>query len=265
MEKLEICGNDTVKMACDEAGKLHLWEGQEWKEFPFNAIYRGYFPACRFTAVGYFAEQFYAAGVDDGGDPHLFLTAMGKVWVEQNLTATGAMGEKTRLRGEPVKLLCSREPFQVHLMTNAGQLASIPDCPKCIRIKTLEGIPRDGWISGSSLHIRWENGGEGEISLLDASRYRVAWSYAAGMMASGKAIVADLRSREAWEKGHFPRSISLPAEGVEDWLQTRDKEECILFLCRFGVQADNAAICARRMGFSRAYSLGGTEEFAHLD
>lgn len=40
-------------------------------------------------------------------------------------------------------------------------------------------------------------------------------------------------------------------------IEIQEKERCILFLCDYGVQSDQAARVARRKGYHQAYSIGG--------
>lgn len=265
MDYLDVCGSEKARFCRDGDGNLYQWQAQKWEKYRFNEIYRDYYKPCRFTALGYFGGQFYAAGVDGENRTHLFLSLMGGVWNEQNLVATSPMGGRTELRGAAVKLLYTQSPYQVCLLTNAGQLAILPDCPKCIRILPLEDEPVDGWMDEKDIRIKWRSGGERTISLASVNQFRVAWSYAADLIKKHGATVVDLRSQTEYQKGHIQPSVSIQAGAVEGWLEGQSKEAYLLFLCKYGVQADQCAKFARKNRFVHAYSMGGTEPFAHLD
>ena len=54
-------------------------------------------------------------------------------------------------------------------------------------------------------------------------------------------------------------------EDIGELLSDKDKNHCLIFLCRTGRRADEAAEYARSHGFRQAYSAGGREEWAHVE
>lgn len=121
----------------------------------------------------------------------------------------------------------------------------------------------DGRIEGGWLHIRWSSGAWGKLPLSAAQQVRVSWELAQRWLLHDQAQVVDLRPRSAPQAEFFANSIQMEMQKVPQWLERIPTERCILFLCQYGTQADQCAKMARRMGFARAYSLGGTEGFAH--
>ena len=265
MAFLNAVGTDAVRFCRDETGGLYRWENGRWEVYPFNALYEGYFPPCRFTALGYFDGQFYIVGVDKSNRTRMYLSMAGNVWTEQELVSVDPMGARTVLMGAVVSMLYLEQPNQVMLLTEAGMLAVIPDCPRCIRIGKLEQVPEDAWLDGGKICIRWKSGKVGMIPQNVVDQVRVAWDYAEVLMQQYCACVIDLRPVEEKRQTRFTDCIRLPPEAVPEWLEGQGKETYLFFLCRFGVQADQCAQLARRKGFVHAYSLGGTEKFAHLE
>lgn len=265
MAFLDAVGTDTVRLCRDEVGRLYQGANGQWEEYPFNTLYEGYFPHCRFTALGYFDSQFYAAGVDGNNRTRMFLSMMGNVWTEQTLVAVDPMGGRTVLMGAVVKMLYQERQNQLLLLTTAGMLAVIPDCPRCIRIQMLEQVPEDAWIDGEKICIQWNSGEMGTVSLNVVDQVRVAWSYAETMMQQHPACVIDLRPAAEKQQERFLPCVRLSPEAVPEWLERQRQGRYLFFLCKFGVQADQCARLARRRGNVHSYSLGGTEVFAHLE
>ena len=173
-------------------------------------------------------------------------------------------GGQIRTRGRIIRIIYADELRQVLLITDAGQVVTLPDCPKCLRIHPFSGTPTDARLAGSNLEIKLEGGAEARIPLYALAQYRVSWSFADHMVRRG-AIIADLREAGEFARGHLPGSENVPFESLGDWLATRSKSETLLFLCRTGVLADEAADYARGGGWQNAYSMGGLNAFGHID
>ena len=109
-------------------------------ELDFNACYRGYYPACRFTAAASGGRQLYAAGTDAEGVPHLFVSGTGSVWSPvsiQSHTTPVPLCEY----GDIVRILYDSAGQTPYLVTRAGYLVILPDCPKCVRARKVSDVP----------------------------------------------------------------------------------------------------------------------------
>lgn len=263
MEYLDIIDSPQKRLCRDAQGRLYRMNGMDWEEYPFNSIYEGYFPACRFTALGYLEQRYYAAGTDEGGNARVFESDGGEVWIERPLVEIDPMGGRTALPGDVIKLLYMDKPFHLILLSDAGEMAIVPDCPKCVKILPLEGHPTDGCMEDGWIHIRWSSGVWGKLPLSAAQQVRVSWELAQRWLLHDQAQVVDLCPQTALQTEFFDHRIQMEMQEIPEWLEGISTERCILFLCQYGTQADQCAKMARRMGFVRAYSLGGTEEFAH--
>lgn len=259
MELLEIVGIPPHRMARDPQGRLYLQQDSGWEEFPFHELYRSDYPACEFSALGYYDQQFYIAGVDDAGNTHLFSSSGGSVWTEHPLIAADPMGHGTVLRGRVVKMLCRDKPFQLILLTDEGRLALVPDCPKCVRIERLSQKPQDAYLQEDWLWIQWESGQWEKLPLCVLQQVRVTWEYARSLCRKTRVRLVDLGGDNGPVQPLDAPYIHMDIAHVDSWLETVPKRECLIFLCRYGVQADQCAKLARRRGFSDAYSLGGMD------
>ena len=264
MQYLDECSSRGVALARDGEGRLYRRAGDAWEYYDFNGDYAGYYLPCRFTAVAVCGELFYIAGLDANGRPHLFSSLSGSVWDEHSLSAQSPLGDRMSAAGSVVKILWDEGARQVLLLTDAGQVVTLPDCPKCLRVRALKGRPLDARLHDGALEIDVADGTRQTLPLSALRQYRVSWSYAAGLLRQGARVV-DLRGTEEYAHGHLPGSENVPFSGLEDWLSQQPKAAICLFLCRTGVLADEAADYARAGGWASAYSLGGLEAFAHVD
>lgn len=268
MEILDACtaADGSVTLGRTYDGRLWRRDGG-WKLYDFNEIHRGFYPACRFTALAYAGDMFQMAGLDGEGCPHVFSSLLGNAWEERNLTARSVMGQQRRASGQVLRILFDEQSHQTFLVCRNGEVVTLPDCPKCVKIKILElggAAVSDGFLEGDGIVLHLTDGRRLRVPVFQAVQFRISLSYCAEIQKQG-AILADLRTPEEFARGHLPGSISLQPEEVEDFLQGREKNQRIAFICRVGTAADDAARCARRMGFPYAYSLGGVNPYAHVE
>jgi len=83
------------------------------------------------------------------------------------------------------------------------------------------------------------------------------------------AVVVDIRSDDAYAKGHIIDAIHLPAERLEDSLDqlAAYRDRAIIVCCNSGRQSAKAASLLAKNGFSAVYKLAGgmmSWESAHL-
>ena len=264
MRPLDECVYSGIALGRDDDGRLYIKSDDQWELFDFNSIYSGYYPPCRFTALAACGGFFHAAGTDDNGRPHLFSSMSGSAWEERPLATRDPMGDLITVNGNVIGIIGHEEQRQLFLVTDAGQLVTLPECPKCMRVHALGGRPAGARLCGSDIIVDMEDGTRTLLSVNALTQYRVSWTYAAGLFAKG-AVIADLREKDNFALGNIPNSVNVPFSALSDWLTARDKAEVILFLCRTGTLADEAADFARAGGWLNAYSMGGLNAFGHVE
>lgn len=264
MAYLNICENGSMVFCRDEAGKLYVWRDGRWDLYDFNNSYAGYYPACCFTALAAAGGLFYAAGIDRDGAPHLFSSISGSVWEEHSLAARTPFGGQMRARGRIVSILYAENARQILLVTYEGQVVTLPDCPKCVQIRNIAGHPVKARLRENMLEIDLADGTSTKIYLRIFLQYRVSWSYASELVQSGGRII-DLRTPEEFASGALDGSVNVPYGQLADWLREQKRDSVLLFLCRMGTLADEAADFARSDGWEKAYSMGGLDVFGHVE
>lgn len=236
-------------MGLDDQGSLWISKGsstsgEEWKPVLFNQTYQGYYPECRFTAIGATEKDYVAAGIGEDGLPYVFRSLMGGVWESVNLVCGSRLFGYRRASGRIVEILYDLRSKQLFMPCANGELLTIPDCPKCAKIqKVTEERIAGGAFSEDYRHmiLMTETGHKLQIGLEEAVQIRVSPDYADQKIKEG-GVLADLREMEE--------------DDVGDWLKTQPKNRFIAFICHYGVQADRAARYAREKGYEKAYSLG---------
>ena len=133
--------NAGIRMRLEDGSLYRCPMDQDlWEFYDFNRIYAGFYPACLFTALSVQRGLFYAAAIDAEGETHVYTSIAGEVWDAVNLTTTGIFG-RDKASGRVLKIFGSTKLDQVFLLTDAGQLITLPNCPKCVRILRLGGNP----------------------------------------------------------------------------------------------------------------------------
>ena len=249
-----------IRLPADGNGPVVLERDEETAAFDFNETYRGFFPACRWTAAGT-AGMLYLAGTDAKGLPHVFSSRGGEVWTETNIRSRTAPAA-VREYGDIVRILWEEKGRQVFLVTKDGFLITLPDCPDCVRARkvTDEGLS-DGRLEGDVLVLTEAGGGEITVPLFLAEQVRCTFSFAAPYLSKG-GLLFDLRDRQERAESPVPAAIPIAPEEVEGLLERMPKRRPLFFFCTHGYLADQAARTAAGYGFERAWSLGGTAELA---
>lgn len=263
---VDICGplDGGTRLARTKDGMLCSQQEGKWQFFDFNREYAGYYPSCTFTALAYTGDLFYLAGLDDTGTPYVFSSLLGRVWESRNLTAKHPLHGEVRASGRVVQILYEEEQRQVFLLCDNGQLIVLPDCPKCVRIMKIRQGVIGGYLKDREIVASYADGTHERVSVETSAQYRASISYMRQQLAQG-GILVDVRAAEVYTADPIPSSINVPLEDLDSWLRDQDKTQAIFFVCQIGVKSDLAVKYARRNGFSRAYSVGGLNTFAHVE
>ena len=155
MAYVDSCSNAGADLYLGADGRLFLRAAgaPEATLLDFNTLYAGYYPRCTFTAVAAGGGLFYAAGLDTDGRPRLFTSLSGGVWEERPLAARDPLGGVVRAERRVLRVLFAEEARQAFLVTDAAQVVTLPDCPKCLRVRPLPQRPTDARLSGDALEI----------------------------------------------------------------------------------------------------------------
>lgn len=271
----KICelGQNRRKLALDEAGGLWRYDSG-WQPVDFNGLYGGYYPSCRFTDLCATDKDFVAAGISENGMPAAYRSLLGGVWDQISLMAVSPVSGCVQVLGCPVALLWDKDTHQLFMVCDSGMLVTIPDCPKCIRIRhiTDQAIIRAKLTEG---YIQAELADQSRIRILiqEAVQFRASFSYAGMCLNRDGGWLVDLsvglRGRKTAQDEIFDsicspdQYVHLETESVGDWLSTVNKDRFVAFICDFGIQADEAASYARARGFFKAVSLGGWRPLLH--
>lgn len=139
---VQVCGREgcRTRLALDRDG--NLWKAQvksgevpDWQPVLFNENYAGYYPACMFTSIAATDVDFVAAGNGEDGLPYVYRSLMGGVWESANLMAGSALNGFVRASGKINQMLYDHQTRQIFLLCDNGELVTMPDCPKCVRVR----------------------------------------------------------------------------------------------------------------------------------
>jgi rhodanese-related sulfurtransferase len=189
---------------------------------------------------------------------------MGGVWEPANLIPASANSVIVRPTGKVLRILYNADENQVFLVCENGELVTLPDCPRCVKIRRVaEKKVADGWIDGDSKEIVMLScdGTEYRLPLKEAVQYRASIEYIRRQLDSGGYLV-DVRDRYTSESEPVGNSVRVPLEELPEWLEVLPINTVLAFFCTIGTRSDRAAEYARRKGFARAYSIGGLREMS---
>ena len=283
MDFIQICEqkNMNLKIALDKEG--NLWKSNaEWQPIAFNENYQGYYPFCTFTAIAATDVDFVAAGMGEDGLPYVYRSVMGGVWESANLLAGSPLNGFVRASGKVNRIVYDGTSRQIFLLCANGELVTMPDCPKCVRVRKvtdcalvdgqiqteINGLLPEQSISGQRLVLINERGEKIILNQYEMTQVRASLSYVREQLKKGGFLV-DLRKKEGAETDFLggirkEQVLHIESEELEEWLSVQPRELFVAFLCEYGTQADEAAHYARRHQFSSAYSLGGAGELFHI-
>jgi phage shock protein E len=71
--------------------------------------------------------------------------------------------------------------------------------------------------------------------------------------------VVDVRTKEEWDEGHIPYTISIPIGNFVTELPEKvpDKNSRILFICKKGVRASGVVTIANKLGYNNVQAMIG--------
>lgn len=282
MEFVQICEQKKLKLqiALDRDG--NLWKYiTAWEPISFNENYRGYYPPCTFTAIAATDMDFVAAGMGEDGLPYVYRSVMGGVWESANLMAGSPLNGFVRATGKVNQILYESASRQVFLLCANGELVTMPDCPKCVRVRKVTDCAlvageikneaansrSEGTAAGRQLILTNERGEKITLNQYEMTQVRASFSYIKEQLKAGGYVI-DLRKQVgAGPLNGIRREQCLHVEldDLEDWLESKPHDMLLAFVCEYGAQADEAAHYARRHGFVKAYSLGGAGELFHVE
>lgn len=232
--------------------------------FDFNTAFRGYYPTCRFTAAARAGGLLYLAGVDENGRVRLFTSLTGGVWDERNVAETSRFAPPAIPESPVIKILHSPEENQVFLVCCMGQLVTLPDCPKCVKIRSVRnGEVTDARMENGEIIIDFADGQSRRVPVRLAAQYRISETFAAKLIGEGAALI-DLRTHEEYEKIHFPGAVNVEYAAAQEWLSGKPKDKTYIFICRTGVLSDEIAFFARGAGFEKSFSMGGMDDIFRI-
>ena len=265
---IEVCGPSELGQYIGRTaqGQLYIEQKGHWEFFNFNEQYAGYYPMCSFTAIAVVEGAFYVAGVDENGEPHVFFSIKGGVWKHRLLTMQYPGHGVMRPSGKVIRILYDEILRQIFLVSQHGQIITLPSCPKCVRILQVsckEVI--DASINGQTIMIFFVDGTHYSISTKHVAQYRVSMTFMRKLLRENDGLLVDLRSENEYAQRNLPNSINVPIHFLYEWLESQEKSELIIFVCHMGFKADLAVQLAQERGFTRVYSLGGIDEEGHVE
>lgn len=261
----------SISLGLTAEGKLML-SGQDghWEDVDFCKNYAGYYSECRFTAIACGNGTFYAAGVDMAGRPHLFTSLMGSVWSETKLI--DIQGQR-QAEGKVVCILYDKTDDQIYLLCENGDLITVPDCMRCIRIRQVtDKQVIGGSMEGRDISVWCRDGSRVKIPMSAARQYRASAEYIAEQFGKARGYLVDFRHSqtgvaETALKESLPGALresvlsgegeyaGMDYAGFREWLGSIPQLTVLAFICESGVLAEEAALYARRLGWRRAYAL----------
>lgn len=254
------------KLGIAENGDLSVFRDGKWQKIAFNERYAGKYPPCEFQDILYARDDFYAAATASDGTAAVYSSLNGEHWAPVNLREQHVWSNGQLPKGGALRLFFEPRMSQILLVCSGGDVAILPECPKCVKIMHVtDRTVLDAAYADHRLILTEEGGLTEEISLVTADRIRVSVSYAKQACAEGGELI-DLRPEEARRiEGSLRGAVVIDPEDLDDYLENKAKETRLFFICRFGTVSDQAAWHAYRMGFQNARSIGGIHQGFHVD
>lgn len=253
-------------------------DSPHWEPILFNETYAGYYEPCHFTAIAVTKNDFVAAGLGPDGRPCAYRSLYGGVWDQVSLLGGNPVTGWVQPHGRINAILYDSSANQLFLLSSSGEVVTLPDCPKCVRIRQVSDQPIiSGEIREDRLCLRLEDGSSLLVSMRDALQLRISYSYGRQCLAkaSGGVVIWLGHQLPDFEKITGVPDVKnnflninleiMTLENIREWLDDQPKDMFMAFWCDYGTQADEAAACARMLGYESAFSLGGARPMLHVD
>ena len=255
------------KLTLAEDGDLCVYKDMQWQRLGFNERFAGKYPSCTFQDILYARDDFYAAGTADDGQAVLYSSLTGELWTPVNLTEQHYWEEKGRLpKGGAVKLFFEPCMDQILLVSAGGDVAILPECPKCVKILHLtDRTVTDAAYEDHRMTFTYESGETETFSLATADRIRVSLCFVKEALAKGGELIDVRPQHRRLQEGPIPCTAAVDPEELDDYLKNKDPDTRLFFICSFGTVADQATWHAYRLGFRNARSVGGWHRGMHID
>lgn len=142
----------------------------------------------------------------------------------------------------------------VHLL--ASDDAQAREAARDLALIGIDGVA--GWFGLETLE-RWEEDGElQEAGVTD-------WPGAEEAVASGDAVLVDVRRRTEWEEGHVPGASHIHLGSLPDRMEELPRDRTVLLYCRTGSRSGIAAGLLQARGMDRVGNVeGGVVERSRL-
>ena len=254
------------KLALADDGDLCVFKDEQWRRLGFNERFAGEFPPCAFQDVLYARDDFYAAGTAAGGHAVLYSSLTGELWTPVNLKEQHFWADGQPPRGGAVRLFFEPCMDQILLVCSGGDVVLIPECPKCVKILRLTDRPViDAAYGDHRIAMTYVDGETESFLLATADWIRVSLSYAKNACAEGGELIDIRPQQRRLLEGPIPCTAAVDPEDLDDYLQNKDPETRLFFICSFGTVADQATWHAYYLGFRNARSVGGWHKGLHID
>lgn len=264
----KICENPEqgLKLCLTEEGDLCVLKEEGWRNVAFAEVYRGKYPPCVFQDILYAREDFYAAATTEDGLAAVYSSATGELWSPVNLKEMHYWADGRPPRGGAVRLFLEPCMNQILLVCSGGDVVILPECPKCVKIMHVtDRTVTDADYRDHHMTLTDENGETERVSVATKDAIRVSLSYAKKACEEGGELI-DIRPDDVRaEEGPIPCTAAMDPEALDDYLQTKDKDARLYFMCSYGTVSDQAAWHAYFEGFTNARSVGGFHEGLHID
>lgn len=253
-------------LGLDKEGKLWLStvpfpERTDWQAVKFNEVYHGYYPSCKFTSIAITEKDFVAVGTGEDHLPYVYRSLMGGVWENTGLLCRNWDDGYKRASSEIINIFYDIKNRQIFFPCKNGELITLPDCPKCIKITKVstEDIKQAEWSGEESEHmvLTTESDNKIRLNINGISQFQVTFSYAVDKLTK-EGYLVDLREQKTELQGWIEpsRQIHIKLDNLEDWLSDIPSDTFLFFICINGTRAEFAAYLARRRGYRKAFCIG---------
>lgn len=95
------------------------------------------------------------------------------------------------------------------------------------------------------------------MPLVPGTGHVVSVETTAEMLASGEALLIDVREPDEYERGHIPGITLIPMDQVQDRLDEIPDDRPVIFSCRSGNRSGQVADMLREQGYDQVYNQEG--------
>lgn len=258
-----LAANNDILIAAAEEGSLWIITKNDSRLMDYSAEYN------KISVTGIASDiggSIWLLSENASGEPLGIYTDTGEFWTERPFQAYDDSETPIETKIHPLAFVYNDVTDQALILGDNGKVLTVTTCETCDKLSEIEGVgdllAGDIWYDSICIV-----GEDGYIYIGDYAALRqdkISGEQAAAEVENG-GILIDVNSTASYTQKHVKGATHIELEDVAEQLPiiVPDHDRVIIFYCTAGRKSQMALEIAQEMGYTRAYSMGGLDNWPY--